>query len=220
MTEGASAARGSAGADRNGRVDGTRAPGGDDHEFDLPRIERAVREILVAIGEDPERDGLRDTPARVARAYAEQFAGLRQRPQDVLTTVFDADHDEMVIVRDIELYGTCEHHLVPFIGVAHIGYIPNSKGQITGLSKLARLVDVYARRPQVQERMTSQIADALVDSLEPRGVVVVIEAEHLCMTMRGVRKPGARTVTSAVRGAFRDNNITRAEAMSIIYGRH
>ena len=220
MTEGASAARGSAGADRNGRVDGTRAPGGDDHEFDLPRIERAVREILVAIGEDPERDGLRDTPARVARAYAEQFAGLRQRPQDVLTTVFDADHDEMVIVRDIELYGTCEHHLVPFIGVAHIGYIPNSKGQITGLSKLARLVDVYARRPQVQERMTSQIADALVDTLEPRGVVVVIEAEHLCMTMRGVRKPGARTVTSAVRGAFRDNNITRAEAMSIIYGRH
>ena len=157
----------------------------------------------VAIGEDPERDGLRDTPARVARAYAEQFAGLRQRPEDVLTTVFDVGHDEMVIVRDIEVYGTCEHHLVPFIGVAHIGYIPNVKGQITGLSKLARLVDVYARRPQVQERMTSQIADALVDTLEPRGVVVVIEAEHLCMTMRGVRKPGARTVTSAVRGAFR-----------------
>jgi GTP cyclohydrolase IA len=220
MTEGASAARRDAGAARNGRVDDTRPSGGDAHEFDLPRIERAVREILVAIGEDPERDGLRDTPARVARAYAEQFAGLRQRPQDVLTTVFDADHDEMVIVRDIELYGTCEHHLVPFIGVAHIGYIPNSKGQITGLSKLARLVDVYARRPQVQERMTSQIADALVDTLEPRGVVVVIEAEHLCMTMRGVRKPGARTVTSAVRGGFRDNNITRAEAMSIIYGRH
>jgi len=168
-------------------------------DFDLPRIERAVREILLAIGEDPERDGLRDTPARVARAYAEQFAGLRQRPQDVLTTVFDADHDEMVIVRDIELYGTCEHHLVPFIGVAH---------------------DVYARRPQVQERMTSQIADALVDTLDPRGVVVVIEAEHLCMTMRGVRKPGARTVTSAVRGAFRDSNVTRAEAMSLIYGRH
>jgi GTP cyclohydrolase I len=187
--------------------------------FDLPRIERAVREILLAIGEDPERDGLRDTPARVARAYAEQFAGLRQRPQDVLTTVFDADHDEMVIVRDIELYGTCEHHLVPFIGVAHIGYIPNTKGQITGLSKLARLVDVYARRPQVQERMTSQIADALVDTLDPRGVVVVIEAEHLCMTMRGVRKPGARTVTSAVRGAFRESNVTRAEAMSLIYGR-
>jgi GTP cyclohydrolase I len=188
--------------------------------FDLPRIERAVSEILLAIGEDPERDGLRDTPARVARAYAEQFAGLRQRPQDVLTTVFDADHDEIIIVRDIELYSTCEHHLVPFIGTAHIGYIPNQKGQITGLSKLARLVDLYARRPQVQERMTSQIADALVETLEPRGVVVVIEAEHLCMTMRGVRKPGARTVTSAVRGAFRDSNVTRAEAMSLIYGRH
>jgi GTP cyclohydrolase I len=188
--------------------------------FDLPRIESAVREILLAIGEDPDRDGLRDTPGRVARAYAEQFAGLRQRPQDVLTTVFDADHDEIIIVRDIELYSTCEHHLVPFIGTAHIGYIPNQKGQITGLSKLARLVDLYARRPQVQERMTSQIADALVETLEPRGVVVVIEAEHLCMTMRGVRKPGARTVTSAVRGAFRDSNVTRAEAMSLIYGRH
>jgi GTP cyclohydrolase I len=193
------------------------ASGGD---FDLPRIERAVREILVAIGEDPERDGLLDTPARVARAYAEQFAGLRQRPADVLTTVFDAGHDEMVIVKDIEVYSTCEHHLVPFVGVAHIGYIPNVKGQITGLSKLARLVDVYARRPQIQERMTSQIADALVDSLEPRGVIVVIEAEHLCMTMRGVRKPGAKTMTSAVRGSFRDNHVTRAEAMSLIYGRH
>jgi GTP cyclohydrolase I len=189
--------------------------GGD---FDLPRIEHAVREILVAIGEDPERDGLRDTPARVARAYLEQFAGLRQRPADVLTTVFDAGHDEMVIVKDIEVYSTCEHHLVPFVGVAHIGYIPNVKGQITGLSKLARLVDVYARRPQIQERMTSQIADALVDTLEPRGVIVVIEAEHLCMTMRGVRKPGAKTMTSAVRGSFRDNHVTRAEAMSLIYG--
>jgi len=220
MTEGASTARGDTRSAGNGRADGTRPARGQTGDFDLSRIERAVREILVAIGEDPERDGLRDTPARVARAYAEQFAGLRQRPQDVLTTVFDADHDEMVIVRDIEVYGTCEHHLVPFIGVAHIGYIPNSKGQITGLSKLARLVDVYARRPQVQERMTSQIADALVEILEPRGVVVIIEAEHLCMTMRGVRKPGARTVTSAVRGAFRDNNVTRAEAMSIIYGRH
>jgi GTP cyclohydrolase I len=220
MNQGASAAQGDAGPAANGGVDGSRPSSGHGHEFDLPRIERAVKEILVAIGEDPERDGLRDTPARVARAYAEQFAGLHQRPQDVLTTVFDVGHDEMVIVRDIEVYGTCEHHLVPFIGVAHIGYIPNSKGQITGLSKLARLVDVYARRPQVQERMTSQIADALVDTLEPRGVVVVIEAEHLCMTMRGVRKPGARTVTSAVRGAFRDNNVTRAEAMSIIYGRH
>jgi GTP cyclohydrolase I len=190
----------------------------DGREFDLPRIERAVTELLLAIGEDPDREGLRDTPARVARAYVEQFAGLRQHPGDVLTTVFDAGHDEMVIVRDIEMYATCEHHLVPFFGVAHIGYIPNVKGQITGLSKLARLVDVYARRPQVQERMTSQIADALVESLEPRGVVVVIEAEHLCMAMRGVRKPGARTVTSAVRGAFRDNDVTRAEAMSLIYG--
>jgi GTP cyclohydrolase I len=187
--------------------------------FDLPRIERAVREILEAIGEDPDRDGLRETPARVARAYAEQFAGLRQRPEDVLTTVFDLGHDEMVIVRDIEVYGTCEHHLVPFVGVAHVGYVPNEKGQIAGLSKLARLVDVYARRPQVQERMTCQVADALVDILEPRGVIVVIEAEHLCMTMRGVRKPGAKTVTSAVRGVFR-NNVTRAEAMSLISGRH
>jgi len=188
-------------------------------EIDQPRIERAVREILLALGEDPERDGLADTPARVARAYAEQFAGLRQRPEDVLTKVFDADHDEIVLVRDIELYSTCEHHLVPFFGVAHIGYIPNEKGQITGLSKLARLVDVYARRPQVQERMTSQIANALEEVLEPRGVIVVIEAEHLCMSMRGVRKPGARTVTSAVRGVFRDSARTRAEAMSLVQGR-
>jgi GTP cyclohydrolase IA len=187
-------------------------------EVDQPRIERAIREILLAIGEDPERDGLADTPARVARAYAEQFAGLRQRSEDVLTKVFDADHDEMVLVRDIELYSTCEHHLVPFFGVAHIGYIPNEKGQITGLSKLARLVDTYARRPQVQERMTSQIADALVANLEPRGVIVVIEAEHLCMSMRGVRKPGARTVTSAVRGVFRSSARTRAEAMSLVHG--
>ena len=187
-------------------------------EIDQPRIARAIREILLAIGEDPERDGLADTPARVARAYAEQFAGLRQRPEDVLTKVFDADHDEMVLVRDIELYSTCEHHLVPFFGVAHIGYIPNEKGQITGLSKLARLVDTYARRPQVQERMTSQIADALVANLEPRGVIVVIEAEHLCMSMRGVRKPGARTVTSAVRGVFRSSARTRAEAMSLVHG--
>jgi GTP cyclohydrolase I len=200
---------------------GTRLPDGGEQRvpFDLPRIERAVREILEAIGEDPDREGLLDTPARVARAYAEQFGGLRQRPQDVLTTVFDIGHDEMVIVKDIEVYGTCEHHLVPFIGVAHIGYIPNEKGQITGLSKLARLVDVYARRPQVQERMTCQVADALAENLDPRGVIVVIEAEHLCMTMRGVRKPGARTVTSAVRGAFRDT-VTRAEAMSLIYGHH
>jgi GTP cyclohydrolase IA len=186
---------------------------------DLPRIERAIREILTAIGEDPERDGLRDTPARVARAYAEQFAGLGRDPESVLTTVFDAGHDEMVLVRDIEVYSTCEHHLIPFFGVAHVGYIPNQKGQITGLSKLARLVDLYARRPQVQERMTSQIADGLMSVLEPSGVIVVIEAEHLCMAMRGVRKPGAKTVTSAVRGIFRDSTVTRAEAMSLIVGR-
>ncbi|MEV0401751.1 GTP cyclohydrolase I FolE [Actinoallomurus sp. NPDC050550] len=187
--------------------------------IDHARVEKAVREILIAVGEDPDRDGLLDTPARVARAYAEQFAGLRQRPEDVLTTVFDADHDEMVLVKDIEVYSTCEHHLVPFHGVAHVGYTPNERGQITGLSKLARLVDVYARRPQVQERMTSQIADALMEVLKPRGVIVVIEAEHLCMTMRGVRKPGAKTVTSAVRGDFRDSPSTRAEAMSLILGR-
>jgi GTP cyclohydrolase IA len=188
-------------------------------EIDLPRIERAVTEILLAIGEDPERDGLVDTPARVARAYAEQFAGMRQAPEDVLTTVFDAEYDEMVLVRDIEVYSTCEHHLVPFFGNAHVGYIPNVKGQITGLSKLARLVDVYARRPQVQERMTSQIADAMMTVLEPRGVIVVIEAEHLCMSMRGVRKPGAKTVTSAVRGSFLESDSTRAEAMSLLMER-
>jgi GTP cyclohydrolase IA len=188
------------------------------NELDLPRIERAIREILLAIGEDPDRDGLRDTPARVARSYAEQFGGLGMQPADVLTTVFDADHEEMVLVKDIAVYSTCEHHLVPFFGHAHVGYIPNEKGQITGLSKLARLVDVYARRPQVQERMTSQIADALMDTLEPRGVVVIIEAEHLCMSMRGVRKPGAKTVTSAVRGSFLTSESTRAEAMSLLTG--
>jgi GTP cyclohydrolase I len=184
--------------------------------IDTGRIERAVREILLAIGEDPDRDGLAETPARVARAYAEQFSGLAQRPEDVLATVFDADYDELILVRDIEVYSTCEHHLVPFFGFAHVGYIPNEKGQITGLSKLARLVDVYARRPQVQERMTSQIADALMTVLEPRGALVVIEAEHLCMSMRGVRKPGAKTVTSAVRGSIRDSDRTRAEAMSLL----
>jgi GTP cyclohydrolase I len=187
--------------------------------IDQPRIERAVREILLAIGEDPDRDGLIDTPARVARAYAEQFSGLSQHPEDVLGTVFDADHDELILVRDIEIYSTCEHHLVPFFGTAHVAYIPNEKGQITGLSKLARLVDVYARRPQVQERMTSQIADALMRVLEPRGALVVIEAEHLCMSMRGVRKPGAKTVTSAVRGIIRDSARTRAEAMSLLLHR-
>ena len=186
--------------------------------IDRPRIERAVREILIAIGEDPDRDGLADTPARVARAYAEQFSGLSQRPEDVLGTVFDADHDELILVRDIEVYSTCEHHLVPFFGKAHVAYIPNEKGQITGLSKLARLVDLYARRPQVQERMTSQIADALMRVLEPRGALVVIEAEHLCMSMRGVKKPGATTVTSAVRGVLRDDAAARAEAMTILHG--
>src|SRR5579859_1255765 len=185
---------------------------------DQERIERAVREILLAVGEDPERDGLVDTPGRVARMYAEQFAGLRQRPEDVLTTVFDAEYDEIVLVRDIEIYSMCEHHLVPFFGKAHIGYIPNVKGEITGLSKLARLVDVYARRPQVQERVTCQVADALMRILEPRGVIVVIECEHLCMSMRGVRKPGATTVTSAVRGIFRKEARTRAEAMSLLFG--
>jgi GTP cyclohydrolase I len=187
-------------------------------EVDHERIQRAVREILLAVGEDPDRDGLLDTPARVARMYAEQFVGLRQEPEDVLTTVFDSENDEIVLVRDIEMYSMCEHHLVPFFGKAHIGYLPNEKGKITGLSKLARLVDVYARRPQVQERMTYQIADALMRVLEPRGVLVVLEAEHLCMSMRGVRKPGAKTVTSAVRGTFRENSRTRAEAMSLLFG--
>jgi GTP cyclohydrolase I len=189
------------------------------HDVDLARIEKAVREILAAIGEDPDRDGLVETPARVARAMAEQFSGLGQTPEDVLNKVFDVDHDEMVLVRDIEVYSTCEHHLVPFHGLAHVGYIPNQRGQVTGLSKLARLVDVFARRPQVQERMTSQIADALMRVLEPRGVIVVVECEHLCMTMRGVRKPGAKTVTSAVRGDFRTSDKTRSEAMALILGR-
>jgi GTP cyclohydrolase IA len=186
---------------------------------DLARIERAVREILLAIGEDPQRDGLAATPERVARALAEQVSGLGQHPADVLTTVFDADHDEMVLVRDIEMFSLCEHHLTPFFGFAHVGYIPNEKGEITGLSKLARLVDIFARRLQVQERMTSQIADSLMETLEPRGVIVVVEAEHLCMAMRGVRKPGAKTVTSAVRGCFRDREATRAEAMSLLMAR-
>ena len=186
--------------------------------YDAPRAEAAVRELLVAIGEDPDREGLRDTPARVARAYREMFAGLFMEPKDVLTTTFDIGHQEMVLVRDIEVYSTCEHHLVPFHGLAHVGYIPGPDGRITGLSKLARLVDVYARRPQLQERLTTQIADALVDVLEPSGVLVVVECEHLCMSMRGVRKPGSRTVTSAVRGQMRDA-ATRAEAMSLVLGR-
>ena len=183
---------------------------------DLDRAAAAVRELLLAVGEDPDRPGLQDTPARVARAYAETFAGLWQDPSEILATTFDEDHDELVLVKDIPMYSTCEHHLVPFHGVAHIGYIPGEDGRVTGLSKLARLVEVYARRPQVQERMTSQIADALSDVLKPRGVLVVIEAEHLCMAMRGIRKPGAVTVTSAVRGIFRENAATRSEAMSLI----
>jgi GTP cyclohydrolase IA len=186
--------------------------------YDAARIEAAVREILVGIGEDPDRAGLRDTPARVARAYAEMFSGLHKEAEDVLTTSFDIGHDELVLVRDIELNSTCEHHLVPFHGVAHVGYIPSEDGRLTGLSKLARLVDVYAKRPQVQERLTSQIADALMRILQPRGVIVIVEAEHLCMSMRGVRKPGSRTVTSAVRGQLH-NPATRAEAMSLILGR-
>jgi GTP cyclohydrolase I len=185
---------------------------------DLPRIEAAVREILAAIGEDPERDGLVDTPARVARMYAEVFAGLREEPDQHLQVMFEAEHDEMVMVRDISLTSMCEHHLVPFIGKAHVAYIPNEDGRVTGLSKLARLVDAYAKRPQVQERLTSQVADELERTLQPRGVLVVIEAEHLCMSMRGVRKPGASTVTSAVRGLFRTNTATRFEAMRLIDG--
>jgi len=186
---------------------------------DTARIEAAVREILAAVGEDPERPGLLDTPARVARAYAETFAGLRQDPYEVLATTFDEDHDELVLVKDIPMYSTCEHHLVPFHGKAHVGYIPGSDGRVTGLSKLARLVEVYARRPQVQERLTRQVADSLFEVLDPQGVIVVIEAEHLCMAMRGVRKPGATTITSAVRGIFRENPATRSEAMSLILGR-
>ncbi len=185
-------------------------------EVDQPRIEAAVREILEAIGEDPNRDGLLDTPARVARMYAEIFAGIHDTPDTHLKTTFEAGHDEMVMVRDIPIYSACEHHLIPFIGKAHIAYIPGEDGRITGLSKLARLADVYARRPQVQERITVQIADALERVLVPRGVLVVVQAEHLCMSMRGVRKAGTTTVTSAVRGLFRSNTATRYEAMRLI----
>lgn len=183
--------------------------------FDHDRVVAAVREILVGIGEDPDREGLQKTPERVARAYAEIFAGMRASAEDVLSTTFDIGHDELVLVKDIEVWSVCEHHLLPFTGVAHVGYIPDKDGRITGLSKLARLVDVYAKRPQVQERLTTQIADALVQWLHPRGVIVVIEAEHQCMIMRGVKKPGAKTVTSAVRGQLH-NPATRAEAMSLI----
>ena len=193
-----------------------RAVPGSVAPVDLERIERAVREILHAIGEDPDRDGLLRTPARVAEMYAEVCAGLSQDPASHLVVTFEANHDEMVLVRDIALYSICEHHLVPFHGRAHVAYIPGDDGRITGLSKLARLVDGYAKRPQVQERLTTQIADALVEALDPRGAFVMIEAEHLCMSMRGVRKPGASTVTSAVRGQFRDSTATRFEAMRFI----
>jgi len=193
-----------------------RAVPGSVAPVDLERIERAVREILHAIGEDPDRDGLLRTPARVAEMYAEVCAGLSQEPASHLVVTFEANHDEMVLVRDIALYSICEHHLVPFHGRAHVAYIPGDDGRITGLSKLARLVDGYAKRPQVQERLTTQIADALVEALDPRGAFVMIEAEHLCMSMRGVRKPGTLTVTSAVRGLFKESAATRAEVMSLL----
>ncbi|WP_411103368.1 GTP cyclohydrolase I FolE [Streptomyces sp. cmx-4-9] len=184
-------------------------------EFDEKRAEAAVRELLIAVGEDPDREGLLATPGRVARAYKEILSGLRQKPEDVLTTVFDLGHDELVLVKDIEIVSLCEHHLLPFHGVAHVGYIPAESGKITGLSKLARLVDVFARRPQVQERLTTQIADSLMTILEARGAIVVVQAEHMCMSVRGIRKPGAKTTTSAVRGQLRDP-ATRSEAMSLI----
>lgn len=186
------------------------------HAFDQSRAEAAVRELLISIGEDPDRHGLQDTPARVARAYREMFAGLYTNPDDVLNTTFDEQHDEMILVKDIPMYSTCEHHLVSFHGVAHVGYIPGEDGRVTGLSKLARVVDLYAKRPQVQERLTAQIADALMRKLDPRGAIVVIEAEHLCMAMRGIRKPGAVTTTSAVRGQFKTDKASRAEALDLM----
>lgn len=185
-------------------------------QFDQARAEAAVRELLVALGEDPDRPGLIDTPARVARSYREMFAGLYTEPDAVLDTTFDEGHQELVLVRDIPLYSTCEHHLVAFHGVAHVGYIPGPHGRVTGLSKLARVVDLYAKRPQVQERLTSQIADAIMRKLDPRGAIVVVEAEHLCMAMRGIRKPGASTTTSAVRGLFQSSAVSRAEALDLI----
>lgn len=187
--------------------------------FDHDRAVAAVRELLIAVGEDPEREGLKKTPERVARAFAEVFGGLHTDPDSVLDTTFGEDHDELVLVKDIPMYSTCEHHLVSFHGVAHVGYLPGTSGRVTGLSKLARVVDLYAKRPQVQERLTAQIADAVVRKLDPRGVIVVIEAEHLCMAMRGIRKPGASTTTSAVRGAFKDSATSRAEALDLILRR-
>ena len=186
--------------------------------FDAARVEAAIRELLIGIGENPDREGLAQTPARVAKSYAEIFGGLHQTASEVLTTTFSLGHDELVVVRDIPIYSTCEHHLLPFHGVAHVGYIPGEDGKITGLSKIARLADMYSRRPQVQERLTTQIADAMTDILGARGVIVVIECEHLCMSMRGIRKPGSTTLTSVVRGQLRDPS-TRVEAMSLINGK-
>ncbi|WP_341721440.1 GTP cyclohydrolase I FolE [Micromonospora sp. FIMYZ51] len=199
----------------NGRLTGRPV----EETMDLGRIEKAVREILIAVGEDPDRDGLQQTPARVARAYAELFAGLRVDPGTVLTTTFEANHEELVLVRDIDVMSLCEHHLLPFRGSAHIGYIPGPDGRITGLSKLARLVEVFARRPQVQERLTAQVADLLMERLSPRGVVVVLECEHMCMAMRGIQKSGAKTITSAVRGTLQQDAKSRAEAMALIIPR-
>ena len=186
--------------------------------FDAARVEAAIRELLIGIGENPDREGLAQTPARVAKSYAEIFGGLHQTAQEVLTTTFSLGHDELVVVRDIPIYSTCEHHLLPFHGVGHVGYIPGEDGKITGLSKIARVVDMYSRRPQVQERLTTQIADAMTDILGARGAIVVIECEHLCMSMRGIRKPGSTTLTSVVRGQLRDP-ATRVEAMSLINGK-
>jgi GTP cyclohydrolase I len=200
------------------RQDGHARADGQLAEFDAPRIEAAVREILIGIGEDPDREGLRDTPGRVARAYRELFAGLDGDPDEVLARTFSENHDELVLVRDIPMFSMCEHHLLPFHGVAHVAYLPGPDGRVTGLSKLARLVDLYARRPQVQERLTTQVADALDRALDARGVIVVIDAEHQCMSARGVRKPGSRTTTSAVRGTLKSSASTRAEALGLIRG--
>ncbi len=212
---GAASAADGAHADAADVIDTARVAGG----VDLERAAAAVRELLFAVGEDPDRDGLRSTPSRVARAYAETFSGLFVDPDEVLSTTFDENHNELVLVKDIPLYSTCEHHLVPWHGTAAVGYIPGHDGRITGLSKLARVVDLYAKRPQVQERLTSQVADALMHKLKPRGAIVVVQAEHLCMAMRGVRKPGTTTVTSAVRGIFQTDPRTRAEAMTLVFGR-
>lgn len=186
--------------------------------MDKDKIMAAVRQILEAVGEDPEREGLRDTPQRVARMLEEIFAGINQDPTKHLEISFAENHEEMVLVKDIPLYSFCEHHLLPFFGKAHVAYIPR-KGRVTGLSKLARVVDIYARRPQLQERLTTQIAESIMKTLDPLGVIVVVEAEHMCMTVRGVNKPGSKTITSAVRGIFRTNDITRSEALALINGK-